>query len=86
MATKEIVPALGLDRFTCPYPDCGAIAHQTWFKAQVEGYNDGKPLVITQAEAEEFKRDPKLRNMLPVIEKMLAKTIFFETEGEVRYH
>jgi hypothetical protein len=83
VAGKEIVPALGLDRFTCPYPDCGAIAHQTWFKARVEGYDDdGKPWLMTQAEAEKFKRDPQLKSMVTFIEKMLAKKIFFEIESE----
>ncbi len=79
MAGKEIVPALGLDRFTCPYPDCGAIAHQTWFKTEVAAYGqDDKPWLMSNADAEAFRRDPKMKNMLPFIDKMLARRIFFE--------
>jgi hypothetical protein len=86
MAGKEVVPALGLDRFTCPYPDCGAIAHQTWFKALIEGYNDnGKPWLMTQAEGERLKKDPQFKDMQPFVEKMVAKSIFFETESDATW-
>lgn len=87
MASKEVVPALGLNRFTCPYPDCGAIAHQDWFRARVESYGDDeKPSLITKVQLDQIRDDPHSKGILPLIEKMFAKRIFFEPAIEPTWH
>jgi len=40
MSSKEVIPALGLDSFSCPH--CGALAQQHWFRVFARSFERGK--------------------------------------------
>jgi hypothetical protein len=56
MAAKQVVPALGLESFSCPYPDCGALAHQTWFRSFAKDCDkDNRPWLPTMEQVKRLK-------------------------------
>jgi hypothetical protein len=86
MATKQIVPALGLDSFTCPHVNCGAIAHQTWFRLYVLRFDkDDRPWVPTDQHLENLRSGEQNREVLTFFVKMSEREIFFETHNESNY-
>jgi hypothetical protein len=87
MSNREIVPALGLKSFTCPHIDCGAIAHQTWFKVYAENYDDQSgPWLPTQEDIENFARQPETISTINWLEKLARKEVFFEKVPTGSYH
>ncbi len=49
MSSKQIEPLLGAESFSCPH--CGAIAHQTWYKALLITYERNKKPAVVQYDA-----------------------------------
>jgi len=95
MAPKQIVPALGLDSFSCPH--CGAIAQQSWFKLCLSAYPHGKKPDIERYDqaahirikntaansAEDAARRKRLADYLDRLEKNFAtyRTLEYSTSG-----
>jgi hypothetical protein len=81
MAAKEIVPALGLESFSCPHVECGAIAHQTWFKLYIIRYDkDNRPWLPVEEDIKRFKADKEFsRGALTFFENLMQQKVFFET-------
>jgi len=80
--SKQVVPALGLDSFSCPHVNCGAIAHQTWFKLFADRYgpDDGKPWLPSHSDIEKFKRNKEYgREFIAFFEKFANREVFLET-------
>src|SRR5713226_8389072 len=87
MAAKEIVPALGLESFSCPHVDCGAIAHQTWFNLYVQGQKNGnRPWLPGE---EDLKRIKAKKDVPPSVvtffENLMQRKVFFETHDSTAY-
>jgi hypothetical protein len=63
MSPKEVIPALGLDSFSCPH--CGALAEQYWFRVFARSFPKGKkPFVMhlpafQQVNTREMEDDEK---------------------------
>lgn len=88
MAAKQVVPALGLDSFSCPHVNCGAIAHQTWYKlfGDYYGGDDGKPWLPSQADLEDFKRKQAFTaEVLTFFERLANREVFLETHEASKY-
>jgi hypothetical protein len=86
MAAKQIVPALGLDSFSCPHVNCGAIAHQTWFKCYVAGYGkENKPWIPTAEILESFKGQKIGDDLIKGFERRFHKEVFLEVEADASY-
>src|SRR3954471_22511596 len=87
MAAKQIVPALGLDSFSCPHVNCGAIAHQTWFKLFIDGYEkDSGPWRPNADDLASFRRNKDAdARVIKFIEDSIAGRVFFETHSENTY-
>jgi hypothetical protein len=87
MAAKEIVPALGLESFSCPHVECGAIAHQTWFRLFVlrhEGEN--RPWLPNEEAIREIKADKQAPpDVITYFEKLMQRKVFFETHENNAY-
>ena len=88
MAVKEIVPALGLNRFTCPHVNCGAIAHQTWYKLYVREHGkDERPWLPGEEDLERYKKnntDPDA-GLIKYIKNLIARKVFFEQHNDLSY-
>src|SRR5579864_7749163 len=78
---REIVPALGLASFSCPHVNCRAIAHQTWFKAFVEGYEkDSSPWIPDSEAITKFRQDKGMApDILAFFKKVADRELFLET-------
>lgn len=78
MAGKEIVPALGLDSFSCPH--CSAIAHQTWFQLFAKGYEgDSGPWLPGEEVLTDYKRGKApLPEIIKFFESFVARKVFFD--------
>jgi hypothetical protein len=87
VAGKEIVPALGLESFSCPHVNCGAIAHQSWFKLYIDGYEKGDgPHLPNEENLTQYKRykdaDP---DVIKFLEKIIQRTVFFDSTENNKY-
>jgi hypothetical protein len=83
---REIVPALGLDSFSCPHVDCGAIAHQTWFKLYVDTYKDnGAPWIPALDSFADMRSQGFAADVIEFFERMAKKEVFFEIHDNVAY-
>jgi Domain of unknown function (DUF4145) len=87
VAGKEVVPALGLESFSCPHVNCGAIAHQTWYKLRVQDYVDGeRPWIPTGSVLEDAKRNKNLgADIIKFFERLMQGETFFETHTDSVY-
>ncbi|HVQ45034.1 MAG TPA: DUF4145 domain-containing protein, partial [Candidatus Saccharimonadia bacterium] len=67
----------------CPHPDCGALAHQTWFKLFAQRHDkDGGPFFPNARKVEDAERAKQLEeSTLKLLERMLTREVFFEEEG-----
>jgi hypothetical protein len=86
--SKQVVPALGLESFSCPHVNCGAIAHQSWFKLFADRYgkDDGKPWLPTQADLEKFKRaKDHTADFIAFFEKFANREVFLQTHENTTY-
>jgi hypothetical protein len=86
--SKQVVPALGLDSFSCPHVNCGAIAHQSWFKlfADEYGKDDGKPWLASRADVEQFRRNNAHSvEFIAFFEKFAGREVFLETHENHEY-
>jgi hypothetical protein len=82
----QVVPALGLDSFSCPHVSCGAIAHQTWFKLYVDAYqNDARPWLPTAEQLADFKRQKFSDDVFRYFERIAQREVFFETLDNTVY-
>ena len=83
MPSKHVVPRLGLNKFSCPHPDCGALAHQTWFKLFAQRHDkDGGPFFPNARKVEDAERAKQLeKSTLKLLKRMLTREVFFEEEG-----
>jgi hypothetical protein len=81
MAARQIVPALGLDSFSCPHVECGAIAHQTWYRPYVLRYEKEKPPWFpTEEDLRRLKADKNTPpSVIAYFEKVIQQNVFFET-------
>ena len=81
MLGKQIFPALGLESFSCPHVNCGAISHQTWVKIYVDGYKDAdRPWVPDSQALANYKRSKGAEpEMTAFLEKAMKGEVFFET-------
>jgi hypothetical protein len=84
MAAKQIVPALGLDSFSCPHVNCGAIAHQTWYKTFARRHDgDSKPWMPTANDLARFKEFPAMDSeAIAFFERVIAREVFFEVHKQ----
>src|SRR6476660_7882536 len=84
MAGREVVPALGLESFSCPHVNCGAIAHQTWFKAFAKKNPDGqRPWLADEKAVADFKRDKNVdTETIKFIENLAARKVFLSEHSE----
>lgn len=90
MAAKEIVPALGLESFSCPHINCGAIAHQTWFKLFAHVHDkDARPWVPSEDDLKSLEdkfvkslEDKFVPEALAVFRKLSEGKVFFETQEQ----
>jgi hypothetical protein len=48
MPPKEIIPALGLESYSCPH--CGALANQFWFSVLPKSFEKGNKPFVTQVD------------------------------------
>ena len=87
MAAKEIVPAIGLESFSCPHVNCGAIAHQTWFKLYVLKHDkDSRPWLPREEDLTKFKAEKHfVPSVVPFLEKLIQRKVFFETHESSKY-
>src|ERR1700733_6080183 len=87
MAAKEIVPALGLESFSCPHVDCGAIAHQTWFNLFVDGHKKGeRPWFPNEEGLKELRADEAVPpSVLNFFERGARRKVFFENHENTAY-
>jgi hypothetical protein len=86
MAGKQIVPALGLNSFSCPHVSCGANAHQTWFQLYASGYEkDGAPWIPTAEQLEEFKHANLNDDVMSYFKRMQQGEVFFESQDKAAY-
>ena len=83
---KVITPTLGSKAFTCPH--CGAIAHQSWYKAYLDGYSreDGP----SHPDPEIFERieGSNIENKEPIIDffkRKINKELFRERHEQTNY-
>lgn len=86
MASKQVVPALGLNRFTCPHSDCGALAHQTWFKLFADSFGkDEQPFLPDPRSVEQARKAEQIESsILDFFERMLTKEVFIDMEDNWR--
>src|ERR1700761_4544911 len=76
---KEVTPQLGVESFSCPYSDCGAQAHQTWFKLfGLRFGRDDRPSLLTAFDVNALRAGNFDANILAYGERKLRKEIFFE--------
>src|ERR1700761_6632753 len=84
---KTVVPALGDNSFTCPH--CGAVSHQTWYKAFLTRYDkDDKPWIPAPDTIEWIKTDRELtdkESLIAFFEKKLTKQLFHEVRDNNVY-
>jgi hypothetical protein len=82
VAGKEVVPALGLESFSCPHVNCRAIAHQTWFRPYIARFADGdKPWLPIDARArgDQFKTQGIDAEVLEFFDRLSEGEVFIET-------
>jgi hypothetical protein len=85
---KEIVPALGADSFSCTHINCGAIAHQDWFKTYVDGPGDGsKPWSPAEAreQVDRLRAEGVTSEILEFFDRLGNGEVFFEVHGRSTY-
>ena len=87
MAAKEIVPALGLESFSCPHVNCGAIAHQSWFKLYAQWHKKGSsPWLPNEEDLKKFSADKNVPpNVIAFFKKLMQRKVFFETQETTAY-
>jgi hypothetical protein len=86
MPKKEIVPALGFDSFSCPHVNCGAIAHQTWFKLYADTYEkDTRPWIPSAKQFADLKRKDLGADVIGYFERIAQREVFLETHDNVSY-
>ena len=87
MAAKEIVPALGLELFSCPHVNCGAIAHQSWFKLYAQWHKKGSsPWLPNEEDLKKFSADKNVPpNVIAFFKKLMQRKVFFETQETTAY-
>lgn len=86
MSRKEVVPALGLELFSCPHVDCGANSSQTWFKLFVNRYEKGKSPWLPNAEdVQKFKKAEKQSEFIDWLVKIASRQVFFEKQENTAY-
>jgi hypothetical protein len=80
MASKEVIPALGLNSFSCPH--CGAIAHQTWYRFYAQEFGDGyAPRVMTQQDLDIYRCASEAdREVEASLKNLIARKVFFERQ------
>jgi hypothetical protein len=83
MAARQIVPALGLDSFSCPHLECGAIAHQTWYKLHVLRHEkESRPWLPGEEALRQLKADKNTPpSVITHLEKVMQRNVFFETHS-----
>jgi hypothetical protein len=88
MVGREVVPALGLESFSCPHVNCGAIAHQTWFSLYVQRYGEGAaPWLPSEEFLEKYRRDKNADPaVLKFFENVTQGKVFLETHGQSANH
>lgn len=93
MAGKVVLPKLGAKSFSCPYPNCGAQAHQSWLKFHVSSYNNDEsgPFFPSADVVQTVKADKNLskearENFVQYLERILSKEIFIEPRKEGTYY
>jgi hypothetical protein len=84
MAGKQIVPALGLDSFSCPHVSCGANSHQTWYKSFAKPHaDDSKPWMPGPEDVVRIKETPAMDpEVIVFFERLITKEVFFEVRKE----
>lgn len=87
MAGKQIVPALGLDSFSCPHVNCGANAHQAWFRTYVESYQgESRPWLPDEEVLQGFRKNKEMDSeVLGYFEKLAQGKVFFERHEKSVY-
>jgi hypothetical protein len=87
MAAKEIVPALGLESFSCPHVNCGAIAHQTWFNLYVQGQKNGiRPWLPGEEDLKRMRGEKDVPpGVVTFFENLMQRKVFFETHDGTAY-
>ena len=86
MAAKEIVPALGLDSFSCPHVECGAIAHQTWFSLFVSRHEkESRPWFPSEEDLKQLKADGAPQDVMMHLKKLMQRKVFFESHENNAY-
>lgn len=87
MAAKQVIPALGLESFSCPHVDCGALAHQSWFRTyalRIE--QDQRAWFPTHKEIENLRGEPHAPKVwLEFLERMASREVFFETHENTKW-
>src|SRR5882724_6481993 len=84
MAGKQIVPALGLESFSCPHSDCGAIAHQTWYKSFARPYPDeSKPWMPGPDDLVRIKKTSEMDSeVIEFFDRLFTGEVFFEVRKQ----
>jgi hypothetical protein len=87
MAAKEIVPALGLESFSCPHIECGAIAHQSWFKLYVSMHEkDDRPWVPGEDDLKRLKAQKHMApDVVSFLKRLMQREVFLETHNDNAY-
>src|ERR1700733_6650904 len=87
MAAKEMVPALGLESFSCPHVNCGAIAHQTWFSLFVQGHKNGsRPWLPGEEDLKRIRADQDVpSSVVNFFETVMQRNVFFENHDSATY-
>jgi hypothetical protein len=87
MAAKETVPALGLESFSCPHVECGAIAHQSWFKLYVAMHEkDDRPWVPGEDDLKRLKAQKHMApDVVSFLKRLMQREVFLETHNDNAY-
>jgi hypothetical protein len=87
MAAKGVVPALGLESFSCPHVECGAIAHQTWFRLFVLRYDgESRPGLPTEDGLRKLSAEHDTPpGIIAFLKKIMQREVFFETHDSPAY-
>jgi hypothetical protein len=86
MPQKYIPPELGAQSFSCP--QCGAQAHQDWFRLYVNTWGDGAPWYPDPKLLDDLRGNVDLADRAGIVkhfERILAREVFFEEEVATSY-